>query len=113
MLFRSGLQVETLIVSGQAGATSGGGPAPTPRPTTPVADPRRQPPTRDGRVPTDEEQEVDLPEQPEAPPVVLISTRSADEVLEFLDDGSAIGFLAKKALGAEALLQLLDHRAPR
>ena len=58
MLFRSGLQVETLIVSGQAGATSGGGPAPTPRPTTPVADPRRQPPTRDGRVPTDEEQEV-------------------------------------------------------
>jgi len=51
--------------------------------------------------------------QPEAPPVVLISTRSADEVLELLDDTPAIGFLAKKALGADALLQLLDHRAPR
>jgi DNA-binding NarL/FixJ family response regulator len=54
-----------------------------------------------------------LSEQPEAPPVVLISTRSADEVLELLDDGSAIGFLAKKALGADALLEILDHRAPR
>jgi CheY-like chemotaxis protein len=54
-----------------------------------------------------------LSEQPEAPPVVLISTRSADEVLELLDDGSAIGFLAKKALGGDALLEILDHRAPR
>jgi CheY-like chemotaxis protein len=54
-----------------------------------------------------------LSELPEAPPVVLISTRSADEVLELLDDGSAIGFLAKKALGADALLEILDHRAPR
>jgi CheY-like chemotaxis protein len=54
-----------------------------------------------------------LSEQPEAPPVVLISTRSADEVLELLDDGPAIGFLAKKALSADALLEILDHRAPR
>jgi CheY-like chemotaxis protein len=50
---------------------------------------------------------------PGTPPVVLISARSADEVLELLDDGPAIGFLAKKALGVDALLQLLDHRAPR
>lgn len=50
---------------------------------------------------------------PGAPPVVLISARSADEVLELFDDGAAIGFLAKKALGVDALLQLLDHRAPR
>jgi DNA-binding NarL/FixJ family response regulator len=48
-----------------------------------------------------------------APPVVLISTRSADDMLELLDDSPAIGFLAKKALGADALLQLLDQRAPR
>jgi two-component system nitrate/nitrite response regulator NarL len=54
-----------------------------------------------------------LSAQPAAPPVVLISTRSADEVLELLDDSPAIGFLAKKALGADGLLQLLDHRAPR
>ena len=54
-----------------------------------------------------------LSEQAEAPPVVLISTRSADEVLELLDDGLAIGFLAKKALSADVLLEILDHRAPR
>ena len=54
-----------------------------------------------------------LSAQPAAPPVVLISTRSADEVHELLEDSPAIGFLAKKALGAERLLQLLDHRAPR
>jgi CheY-like chemotaxis protein len=54
-----------------------------------------------------------LDAQPEAAPVVLISTRSADEVLELLDDSPAIGFLAKKALGAEALLKLLAYRAPR
>ena len=54
-----------------------------------------------------------LSEQAEAPPVVLISTRSADEVVELLDDGPAIGFLAKNALGADVLREILDHRAPR
>ena len=54
-----------------------------------------------------------LSSRADAPPVVLVSTRSADEVLDLLDDSPAIGFLAKKALSAEAIGELLDHRAPR
>ena len=54
-----------------------------------------------------------LSAQPAAPPVVLVSTRSADELHELLGDSAAIGFLAKKALSAEALVELLDQRAPR
>ena len=54
-----------------------------------------------------------LSAQPEAPPVVVISTRSADEVLELVDDSPAIGFISKTALSAEAVGGLLDQRAPR
>jgi DNA-binding NarL/FixJ family response regulator len=45
--------------------------------------------------------------------VVLISTRSADEVVELLEGNPAIGFLSKNELGAEAIGALLDQRAPR
>jgi len=54
-----------------------------------------------------------LSSQAPAPLVVLISTRSADEVLELLDGSPAIGFLPKKELGAGAIGALLDQRAPR
>jgi DNA-binding NarL/FixJ family response regulator len=46
-------------------------------------------------------------------PVILISTRSSDEVLELLDGSPAIGFLSKTELGAETIGALLDQRAPR
>jgi DNA-binding NarL/FixJ family response regulator len=48
-----------------------------------------------------------------APRVILISTRSADEVLELLDGSPAIGFVSKKELGAQRIAALLDQRAPR
>jgi DNA-binding NarL/FixJ family response regulator len=46
-------------------------------------------------------------------PVILISSHSKAELAELVRDSSAVGFLPKTALGADAIVALLGYRAPR
>jgi two-component system, NarL family, nitrate/nitrite response regulator NarL len=40
-------------------------------------------------------------------PVILISSHAMDELVELVRDSSAVGFLPKTALGADAIVELL------
>jgi two-component system, NarL family, nitrate/nitrite response regulator NarL len=43
-------------------------------------------------------------------PVVLISTQSEQDLEDLLETSSAIGFVSKLQLSAQAIIEVLDHR---
>ena len=43
-------------------------------------------------------------------PVILVSTHAEDELAELIADSPAVGFLPKRALGADAIAALLSAR---
>jgi len=47
------------------------------------------------------------PERACRPPVILISTHSADDLEDLIAESPAVGFLPKSELGAQAILSLL------
>jgi DNA-binding NarL/FixJ family response regulator len=49
-----------------------------------------------------------LAEKPATPPVILISTRSEDELSELLEAGPALGFISKADLSAQAIRDVLE-----
>jgi two-component system, NarL family, nitrate/nitrite response regulator NarL len=48
-----------------------------------------------------------------APPIILISSHSKEELGELIDQSPAVGFLPKPALGADVIAELLGYRASR
>jgi DNA-binding NarL/FixJ family response regulator len=46
-------------------------------------------------------------------PVILTSSHSKADLAELVRDSSAVGFLPKAGLGADAIVALLRYRAPR
>ncbi len=48
-------------------------------------------------------------EGPGCPPVVLISTHAEEDLAELIVGSSAVGFLTKAELSAEAIQQILDN----
>ena len=54
-----------------------------------------------------------LQERAPATSIILISTRSRDELIELIAETPAIGFLTKTSLSATAIAELVDQRASR
>ena len=50
-----------------------------------------------------------IAEAPEPPPVILISTRSEDDLAELIARSPALGYLSKAFLSAHAIRNLLDN----
>jgi DNA-binding NarL/FixJ family response regulator len=50
--------------------------------------------------------DAELPDMP----VILVSTHAEDELAELIADSPALGFLPKRALGADAIAALLSAR---
>jgi DNA-binding NarL/FixJ family response regulator len=50
----------------------------------------------------------DLAERLSPTPVIMISTHSGEDYIDLIEESSAIGFLAKTALSADAVRELLN-----
>ena len=55
----------------------------------------------------------DLAERLSPTPVIMISTHSGEDYIDLIEESAAIGFLAKTALSADAVRELLSGRRGR